>query len=138
MDEKTLYLQSSGPQVSALHVLLKKYDPQLAVDSSFSPKTEHAVRAAQRKLGVFPADGLADPYTLAMILKAVTPAPASVQAAPAFGTSPAAIALQAASTMMAAAQNTVISNQAAERTISEWIAGLHPVPIVVPPVPANL
>ena len=70
MEQKTLYLHSRGLPVRALQFLLKKYEPGLAVDGLFGPRTERAVRAAQRKLEVIPADGIAGPYTLAALTKA--------------------------------------------------------------------
>ena len=70
MDSKTLYLHSHCQAVRALQLLLKKYESNLTVDAKFGPRTEHAVRTAQRKLAIFPADGIAGPHTLDALAKA--------------------------------------------------------------------
>ena len=53
-----LYLHSHGQPVRALQMLLRRFEPALTVDGRFGPKTERAVRLAQRRLGLFPADGM--------------------------------------------------------------------------------
>jgi GH24 family phage-related lysozyme (muramidase) len=65
-----LKLGSHGDGVKALQTTLKRYDPTLVPDGRFGPATERAVRLAQRRCGVFPADGIAGPRTLAGLASA--------------------------------------------------------------------
>ena len=62
-----LKLGSHGDGVKALQTTLKQYSPTLVPDGRFGPATERAVRLAQRRCGVFPADGIAGPKTFAAL-----------------------------------------------------------------------
>jgi hypothetical protein len=65
-----LKLGSRGPAVVALQKTMKRYDPTLGTDGRFGRHTERTVRLAQRRLSVFPADGVVGPRTLAAIAAA--------------------------------------------------------------------
>ena len=149
MHPKTLHLHSSGRQVRALQLLLRKYEPQLAVDGKFGPRTERAVRAAQRKLGLFPADGLAGPHTLAALAKAAKPSGAPSRptppATPGWGASLGAMAGKAGSAVATAGHDALNTVEEAVKAVERWIAGLtsHATPVLpvlhhlVPPAKAK-
>lgn len=59
-----LKLGQHGDDVRALQNKLKVFVPEVEVDGRFGPRTERAVRIAQRRLGLFPPDGIAGPRTL--------------------------------------------------------------------------
>lgn len=59
-----LKLGQHGDDVRALQNKLKVFVPEVEVDGRFGPRTERAVRIAQRRLGLFPPDGIAGPKTL--------------------------------------------------------------------------
>ena len=59
-----LALGSSGEKVKQLQRMLRPFQPHLAVDGSFGPRTDRAVRLAQRRLRLYPPDGVAGPHTL--------------------------------------------------------------------------
>ena len=140
MHAKTLYLHSSGPQVRALQLLLRPYDSALAVDGRFGPITERAVRAAQRKLGVFPIDGMAGPFTLTALTKAArtdkparpTPPPTSAHVA-SVGQRLGGLAHQAGAAVASAEHAVVTTVEEAIAAVEKWIAGLSPHPTPVPP-----
>lgn len=67
---RVLRLGMSGAEVGTLQALLRFYDPTVTADNNFGPKTERAVRTAQRRLGLFPPDGVAGPQTLSALAKA--------------------------------------------------------------------
>ena len=69
-----LKIGSHGGTVRPLQAMLKHYDPALVTDGAFGPRTERAVRLAQRRLGLFPPDGIAGPITLGALAKAAKPA----------------------------------------------------------------
>ena len=141
MDQKTLYLHSRGQPVRALQLLLKKYEPGLAVDGIFGPRTERAVRAAQRKLEIVPADGIAGPYTLAALTRAAkgaqpaNPSPPPPQH-PSFGqqfNSAVHNAGHAISSTASSTEHAVVNTiEEAVTAIEKFIAGLHPEPHHVP------
>lgn len=64
---KMLSTGSRGDEVRALQIKLKRFEPQLASDGIFGRHTERAVRLAQRRLGLFPPDGIAGPHTMARL-----------------------------------------------------------------------
>ena len=146
MEQKTLYLHSRGQPVRALQLLLKKYEPGLAVDGLFGPRTERAVRAAQRKLEVVPADGIAGPYTLAALTKAAKgsqsanplPRPKPPDH-PSSGSQLSAAVHKAGAAVGSAAhsaEHAVVNTvEQAIAAIEKFIAGLHAKP---PQVPANI
>lgn len=74
-----LKLGSQGPAVIALQKTLKRYDPALGTDGCFGRHTERTVRLAQRRLLVFPVDGIVGPRTLAAIAAAEKKSAASKQ-----------------------------------------------------------
>ncbi len=63
----TLARGSAGKDVKHLQTLLRRYDRHVAVDGVYGPQTERAVRLAQRRMRVYPPDGIAGPYTLAAL-----------------------------------------------------------------------
>lgn len=65
-----LKLGSHGDAVKSLQHTLRRYDPSLVPDGRFGPATERAVRLLQRRLAVFPPDGIAGPRTLAALAAA--------------------------------------------------------------------
>ena len=140
MHPKTLYLHSRGQPVRALQLLLKAYEPGLAVDGIFGPRTERAVRGAQRKLGLFPADGEAGSVTLAALAHAAQATQHPKPAQPpkphqpvSFGAQASAVAHQAGAAIATAEHAVVATVEEAVAAIEKWIAGLHPEPKPVPP-----
>ena len=134
MHPKTLYLHSHGPPVRALQLLLKAYEPGLAVDGRFGLGTEHAVRTAQRKLAIFPVDGIAGPHTLSALAKAAKPVqpPASALSKPPSLGARIAGAAQASTAAVAAEHVAIDTLEKAVQTIEAWIAGLHASETVIP------
>lgn len=59
-----LRLGQHGDDARVLQNKLKTFVPELDCDGRFGPRTERAVRVAQRQLGLFPLDGIAGPRTL--------------------------------------------------------------------------
>ena len=49
--------------------MLRPFQPHLAVDGSFGPRTDRAVRLAQRRLRLYPPDGVAGPHTLGALVQ---------------------------------------------------------------------
>ena len=134
---KTLHLHSSGPQVRALQLLLRTYEPWLAVDGRFGPKTEHAVRTAQRRLDIFPADGLAGTHTMA----ALAHASAATQhrqllqhSMSGMGDRVGGWTSRAGAMVATAGHEALETVEQAVSAIEAWIAGLHPQPAKIPPV----
>ena len=135
MHPKTLYLHSHGQPVRALQLLLKAYEPGLAVDGRFGLGTEHAVRTAQRKLAIFPVDGIAGPHTLGALAKAAKPVqpPASaLPKAPSLGARIAGAAHQASTAAVAAEHVAIDTLEKAVQAIEAWIAGLHATETAIP------
>lgn len=62
-----LMLGSHGDNVRRLQHALRRYEPSLAADGIFGPRTERAVRLAQRRLRLYPPDGVAGSITLAAL-----------------------------------------------------------------------
>lgn len=62
-----LMMGSQGEDVRRLQHTLHRYEPGLAVDGIFGPRTEQAVRLAQRRLTLYPPDGIVGPLTLAAL-----------------------------------------------------------------------
>ena len=60
-----LKIGSHGEGVNALQQRLRAFQPGLAVDGLFGTRTERAVRIAQRRLGLYPPDGIAGRITMA-------------------------------------------------------------------------
>ena len=69
---RALRIGSHGPAVTELQAKLKTYVPDVVGDGMFGPRTDRAVRLAQRRLGLFPPDGIAGPQTMAALTKAGT------------------------------------------------------------------
>jgi hypothetical protein len=136
--------------VKSLQLLLRHYVPLLAVDGRFGPRTERAVRAAQRRLGVFPVDGLAGPCTLAALTRAAVPArsAASPDRGPdrreagrpgpggggpeSFGGKFEDMAGRARSSLLSTGSEALSSIQHAIQDMAGWIAGLSTKPAAVP------
>ncbi len=64
-----LRLGMHGHDVGLLQGKLKAFVPELSADERFGPRTERAVRVAQRRLALFPPDGIAGPRTMAVLFK---------------------------------------------------------------------
>ena len=60
-------LGSHGADVRTLQLELRHYDPHLVADGTFGARTERATRLAQRRLKLYPPDGVAGPITLAAL-----------------------------------------------------------------------
>ena len=58
-----LIVGSRGPKVQQVQMLLRAFDAHLAADGVFGLHTERAVRLAQRRLGLYPPDGIVGPMT---------------------------------------------------------------------------
>ncbi len=58
-----IHVGSRGEQVRSVQQTLREFGSLNKVDGIFGPRTERAVRAAQRRFGVFPADGVVGPVT---------------------------------------------------------------------------
>ncbi len=140
MQQHTLYLHSHGPPVRALQMLLRRFDPTLTIDGHFGPRTERTVRLAQRRLGLFPADGLAGPETLDALaktskaFKSPTALHQPAPPAPPLSARLSAIAHQAGATVVAAERETVDTVEKAVEVVETWIAGLGHAPSPIPPV----
>ena len=63
----TLSRGSVGQDVRHLQTLLRRYDSHVAMDGVYGSQTERAVRLAQRRMRVYPPDGIAGPHTLAAL-----------------------------------------------------------------------
>lgn len=63
----SLRMGSDGKAVTELQQRLRKFAPELATDGHFGRRTERAVRLAQRRLALFPPDGIAGPRTMAAL-----------------------------------------------------------------------
>lgn len=61
---RMLHLGDHGSDVSTLQTILRNYEPDLTVDGVYGPRTERAVRLAQRRNGLYPPDGIAGPMTI--------------------------------------------------------------------------
>ena len=75
-----LKMGSHGNDVRSLQARLRRFEPDLASDGIFGGRTERAVRLAQRRLGLFPPDGIAGPETMSALSRqsaAAVPKPAS-------------------------------------------------------------
>ena len=64
---RLLKMGSRGDGVHSLQQQLRRFEPTLVVDGVFGTKTERATRIAQRRLGLFPPDGIAGPKTTAAL-----------------------------------------------------------------------
>jgi GH24 family phage-related lysozyme (muramidase) len=64
-----LRLGSHGDDVSHLQTALRRYEPNLPIDGVYGPRTERAVRFAQRRNGLYPPDGIAGPMTMGALGK---------------------------------------------------------------------
>ncbi len=139
MQPHTLYLHSHGQPVRALQMLLRRFEPALTVDGRFGPKTERAVRLAQRRLGLFPADGMAGPQTLDALAKtskapkAPTALPQPAPPAQSFGAQLGAMAHQAGANVVTAEREAVDTVEKAVKVVESWIAGLGHAATPIPP-----
>ncbi len=79
----------TGHAVRTLQTLLRSYEPSLREDGVYGPRTERAVRMAQRKLSLHPPDGIAGPQTMTA-LKEKSASPAGVPHKPPAGAPSAA------------------------------------------------
>lgn len=52
-----------GEEVKKLQQILRQFQSGLQADGVFGPRTERAVRIAQRRLGLYPPDGIVGPLT---------------------------------------------------------------------------
>ncbi|MFV0623277.1 peptidoglycan-binding protein [Sphingomonas sp. ac-8] len=80
---RSLRIGSRGDQVRALQTMLKRYQPDLKPDGIYGPATERAVRAYQRRAGLYPPDGIAGPRTMGALTQGSTGSSRTVPAAPA-------------------------------------------------------
>lgn len=70
-----MQLGRHGADVRKLQLELRHYDPHLAADGFFGARTERATRLAQRRLKLYPPDGVAGPITLAALGRHAVPKP---------------------------------------------------------------
>jgi GH24 family phage-related lysozyme (muramidase) len=69
---RMMRLGSHGDDVSQLQSMLRQYEPDLRVDGVYGPRTERAVRFAQRRNGLYPPDGIAGPMTMGALRKSTS------------------------------------------------------------------
>lgn len=68
----TMQMGSRGDAVRALQRQLQSSDPALKTDGVFGPQTERAVRAFQRRVGLYPPDGIVGRHTAGALQRAAT------------------------------------------------------------------
>jgi hypothetical protein len=133
MHPRVLHLHNHGQHVRALQELLNRAGAGLAVDGLFGPLTERAVRAAQRRAGLFPADGLAGPRTLAALTRGGGSAP-SRHPSPSNGAAHPTPSHAAGADLGAIGQHAAAAMASAVDVIERWIAGATEAPTPIPPV----
>lgn len=68
----TMRMGSRGDAVRALQRQLQSTDPSLQADGIFGSQTERAVRAFQRRVGLYPPDGIVGRHTAGALQRAAT------------------------------------------------------------------
>ena len=71
-----LKLGNHGDLVKHVQQQLRHFEPALAIDGIFGRHTDRAVRIAQRRLGLYPPDGIVGPITASALTRSAAPAAA--------------------------------------------------------------